>query len=706
MDTENKPFDRGNNTLNVFWVSVLLIALAVAAPWFNLTVSSPELVKSYIASFGVSLLMFLSLYYKCNNSEVQLKINHIKSSLLLLFIFGTFSALWSVNFDLTVTKWLLWLIAASSFILAINISIKNNSLIKLSWGLMLGAGVIAVIGILQYLFDPFNLTQNAIPASTFGNKNLAIQPIILILPLSIFLLLSKQVQNLKAWALIIITSLVVVYIFYATTRSAWLAVIIELLLIAIYLIANRIKLREWIDWNKNKGYATIFGILIILVLINLSPNSFSNNPVLNDLFVEAPETIFSLTESVSGQAITSTSLRYEMWQTALNMFYDSPLIGTGLGSYSQNLASEGYATWVINNTTHPHNDLLELAVELGLIGLVIFITVAISLIIGIVKIIKNTSSDVNFFYYLLFVALAGSFVNMQFSSPYQMAFPLLIFGLYSGLIAKQVDNTVGPSKIIIFPLKAVYKKIILGIATTLIVIIFYFTYYFWINTYNQLENINISKDFTNIEIVETPVLHGGMPGILYSLGGSYFQHGRYNESSQIDEQLLKVWPNHLDALWRLAYAKHKLNQNTKALELATKLKKLEPQGLYYSYIAQMFIYSSTQEISKFQQTFNELLSQPESFLKLNADTYRFLLFFTLMSKDLSKHAPIIYDKYKQYWGYRCEVENNIAIHYFNSEQFELSAQHAMEAINRNGDCLNTQLIQLLDEKGLIAIKSD
>ena len=177
--------------------------------------------------------------------------------------------------------------------------------------------------------------------------------------------------------------------------------------------------------------------------------------------------------------------------------------------------------------------------------------------------------------------------------------------------------------------------------------------------------------------------------------------------SKPPESIQIIWPKHLDALWRLAYAKHKLNQNAKALELATKLKGLEPQGLYYSYIAQMFIYSSTQEISKFQQTFNELLSQPESFLKLNADTYRFLLFFTLSSKDLSQYAPIIYDKYKQYWSFRCEVENNIAIHYFNSEQFELSAQHAMDAINRNNsDCLNPQLIKLLDEKDLIAIKSD
>ena len=392
MDTENKPFDRGNNTLNVFWVCVLLIVLAVAAPWFNLTVSSPELVKSYIASFGVSLLMLLSLYYKCNNSEVNLKINYIKLSLFLLFIFGTLSTLWSINFDFSVSKWLLWLIAAFSFVLALNLSIENNSLIKLSWGLILAAGVIAVIGILQYLFDPFNLAQNSAPASTFGNKNIAIQPIILILPLSIFLLLSKHVQNLKAWALIIITSLVIVYITYSTSRSAWLAVIIQLLLIALYLITNRIKLREWIDWNKNKSYATIFGILIILVLINLSPNSFSNN-----LFVDSFEATYSLTDSVSGQAILSSTLRYEIWQTALNMFYDSPVIGTGLGSYSQNLANEGYATWVINNTTHPHNDLLELAVELGLIGLVIFFTVVISLTIGIVKIIKNTSNDVNFF---------------------------------------------------------------------------------------------------------------------------------------------------------------------------------------------------------------------------------------------------------------------------------------------------------------------
>ena len=85
---------------------------------------------------------------------------------------------------------------------------------------------------------------------------------------------------------------------------------------------------------------------------------------------------------------------------------------------------------------------------------------------------------------------------------------------------------------------------------------------------------------------------------------------------------------------------------------------------------------------------------------------KLLLFFTLASGDLSKHAPILYEKYNENHPYSCEVENNIAIHYFNLEQFNKSAHHVMEAYAKGSNCLNPQLIKLLEEKGLIAIKSD
>ena len=642
--------------------------------------------------------MLLSLYYKCNNSEVNLKINYIKLTLFLLLIFGTLSALWSINFDFTVSKWLLWLITAFSFVLALNLSSTQENLIKLAWGLIIAAGTIAFIGLLQSYFNPFTLTEAAVPASTFGNKNTAIQPLVLILPLSIFLLLSKQVQGLKVWILLGITSLVITYIIFTESRAAWLSIFIELLCVILYLITSRAKILQWIDWSSNKRNAIIFAVLMTLILINLN----ASGPLPNT-FASVAQTITS-TGSISDGASLQ---RFQIWQTAFNMIYDAPFIGTGLGSYSQNLANDGYATWTINNTIRVHNDLLELAVELGLTGVIIFFTAVISLIMGIFNILKQTSGEIHLFFYLLFVALIGSFVNMQFSFPYQMAFPLLLFGLYSGLIAKHADHAVQPIKNLKFSIKAVHKKIILVVSSALIITIFYSTYFHWIKLYDQLNEINISGEFNKIEVVEkTPVYHSGIPYILSNLGGRYFNKGHFKQSNAIDRQLLKLWPNHLDVLFRVTYAEHKLNRNSQALELAKRLKRLEPQGLYNSYIVELFVYMSTKEVNKFKQTFSELLSQPESFLELNDDTYRYLLFFTLASRDLSKHAPTLYKKYIESHPYSCEVENNIAIHYFNLEQFNKSAQHVMEAYEKGSSCLNPQLIKLLDEKGLIAIKSD
>ena len=158
------------------------------------------------------------------------------------------------------------------------------------------------------------------------------------------------------------------------------------------------------------------------------------------------------------------------------MFVDSPIIGTGLGSFSQNIGNEGYATWIINNTFKAHNDLLELAVELGIIGIIMFLSVVFSIIYSIFHILNKNTGEIHCFYYLVFVALIGSFVNLQFSFPYQMPVPILIFGLYCGLIAKQIDSNIEPIKIVSFSISKIYKKIFLVLLSTLILLLFFFTY--------------------------------------------------------------------------------------------------------------------------------------------------------------------------------------------------------------------------------------
>lgn len=675
----------------IIFVSIFFTLLAISAPWFDLSVSSHDLVKSYSVNFGAGLLILFLFALKCNNSIVNLKVNYIKLTLLLLFLYGAVSAVWSINLDFTITKWLLWLGAAFGFLLGLNLSTNSQAIVKIVWGLVISAGVISIIGITQHLFDPYSLAQAAPPASTFGNKNMATQPLVLILPLTFFLFLFDDTRGVKSWFITTLIALIIVFIVYTSTRAAWLSIFIESTLIAGYLLIKRKTIIEWVNWDRNKRNASIFGVLLVLILINFSSEGLIN-------FTEiGSDNIASFAQS----AMNTDSARYQIWQIAFKIIQDSPFIGTGLGTFSQNLVNEGYATWFINNTIRSHNDIFELAVELGLIGISIFVLVIVSIFWAVVKILQNSKNEVNFFYFILFVALSGSFINMQFSFPYQMAVPLLIFGLYCGLIAKQIDRYVEPIKIISFRPKSIHKKILLTFSGIILITGFYFTYFNWIKAYSELNKINLSGNFQKIDLVETPIYHGGMQYMLYKMAGNYFNKGHYQQSQQIDKQILKRWPNHLDVLFRFAYATHKLEFNKTALQLANKLKKLEPKGLYNGYIVEMYIHSSSKNKTKFLATFNELLNLPEEVLSLNSNTYRFLIFFTLESKELAKLAPTLYDKYIKYHGYSCEVENNIAIHYFNSSQFEKSASHVLKAFEKGSDCLNIQLVALLVEKKLV-----
>jgi hypothetical protein len=255
--------------LNELLIGFFLVTVALASPWFNLTISNHELVKTYFSGIGISLLLIIFLISKKPYENLEIKLNPIKLSLLTLFIFGTLSFTWSLNFDSTMNKWLLWLSALFSFLVSLNLNLNHSNLNKLTWSLIVSAGIVASIGILQYLFDPFALTQSAIPGSTFANKNIASQVIILIFPMSFFLILSNKNEGIRVWLATFITAFLLVYIFYASSRTAWIATIVEICLFLLYLIIYRKKLSGWFKWSSNKTNASIAGFILTICLINL-----------------------------------------------------------------------------------------------------------------------------------------------------------------------------------------------------------------------------------------------------------------------------------------------------------------------------------------------------------------------------------------------------------------------------------------------------
>ena len=104
MFTQNYKNQDNQKTLNVYLVGFFLFILAVASPWFNLSIANHAFVKSYFAGIGSALLFLTSLYYNSFSESKPYKISHLKIASLLLFIFGVLSFFWAVNIDFYITK--------------------------------------------------------------------------------------------------------------------------------------------------------------------------------------------------------------------------------------------------------------------------------------------------------------------------------------------------------------------------------------------------------------------------------------------------------------------------------------------------------------------------------------------------------------------------------------------------------------------------
>ena len=314
---------------------------------------------------------------------------------------------------------------------------------------------------------------------------------------------------------------------------------------------------------------------------------------------------------------------------------------------------------------------------------------------------------------MIFASLSGLFLNMQVSFPFQMPFPIVVFGFFLGLIAKKYDEVSDSKKQFNLAISSRIKNIFFGI-WCIIILLISLIYINWIKVYDDLNKVNFERNYKDLSFLNTTIIHSDLPNILSRVSRSAFNQNDYKTSEIIDQYILNYWPNNTSSIFRLGYSSYQKNNNSQALKYAEKLKKIEPVGLYGSYIIKLLVYSSnssTKDSDKFQETFLELYSFPEDLLAIDKNTYHYLLFFTLESEELSKYSQVIYQKYINERGYSCEVENNIAVYYFNKELFNKSAEHAKnvleldreEIINNTDDsyCLNQTLIELLKEKKLI-----
>lgn len=330
----DKMFENSIFAKPIIWLSITVFC----APFLP-----TMLVLIMLMCTALSLILKISI-----TKDFKLKYFRTNIWILIFVLVVAISAMTSISLEESRNIALLMGAFILSYFVVIN-TIENKKQFKFILYVFIIATVItAIYGLYQYKFgdlysqawldkDMFEDIKMRV-YSTFENPNVYGEYLILAIPIIISLMWEEKgiVKKLILLAALGITMLAMVLTF---SRGCWLGIMFAIALLAIMIDRRFI----------------ILGVLALLAMP----------------FV-LPETIMNRFMSIGNMGDSSTSYRVYIWLGTLAMLKDYWFSGIGMGITSFNTV---YPIYSYNNVTtpHSHNLYLQIIVEYGIIGLIVFL---------------------------------------------------------------------------------------------------------------------------------------------------------------------------------------------------------------------------------------------------------------------------------------------------------------------------------------------
>jgi len=265
----------------------------------------------------------------------------------------------------------------------------------------LTAIAVSVYSILQISgLDPFGMQSPALdrPVSTLGNAVFLGGFLVLIFPFSA---LNTSCKNNK-FIRIIFPAVILAGIVLSGTRSAYIAVAAEIVVMAVFIFFDKNRpgnLKEYLKSNKtfkNVLYIAGAALMILVLYMLIFPQSFLTGRVISILsFSDNP--------------------RLLLWQESFNIFYKYPVFGTGIALFSS--AFEEFYSGrlrILERTgyfDHPHNNFLYMLYSMGVIGLLAYLSIFIQAIRCCLKnIFSDNAAEEKITFTAFLVFITGYFV--------------------------------------------------------------------------------------------------------------------------------------------------------------------------------------------------------------------------------------------------------------------------------------------------------
>ncbi len=334
---------------NLHYVISLLYIFSI----FTCTISNYKTYSFFLKFFSIlSLFTSLFLYIKWNKIPKNILIPSKKKYCVIIALssYLFLSILYSLNPYFGSLKWINFVLFNIPLVYATYIFLQINS--KSLWkGLYWSNFAVTLFVILSVLlFHPFSYMPGIVSISQWSHVIIGRY---LCFSFSIFLITHFLLNNKKK---LIHSTTILVMIVIGTYLSGHRASFLGISIVSIIILAKSFfSITNTTLKAKTFRYYFLVSVLLLTAL-HLSGNNSSKR-------------FHGISELTKSGKTTDTSIevRLEAYEKSFEKFLAAPLFGYGLGGYNENIM---LGELLIKK--YPHNIILEIAFELGILGIFLF----------------------------------------------------------------------------------------------------------------------------------------------------------------------------------------------------------------------------------------------------------------------------------------------------------------------------------------------
>lgn len=503
----------------IFFLLVLIITLSTSLRINTKLTDIFIQAKQFQFFFSASILLLLSgLVLFVEKQKFRLKLNYIDYFVFAFLAYNLFLILFSESvsfsnkfFVLTLLSILYYLVKSflensenlRKFINALLLIIMVFAIIHLLWGLSQILGLIPLIG------TTFRVE------GAFGNpgpySNFLIPSIVLSISHLFFAKHKGRLELLIRYLCFATILLAIIVLPFTHARTAWLTII--LFTIIVIFRWGKTKL----SWFKNIRKGIYHSILAISFLAFLGL-----------VFI-----LYSYKkDSADGRMI--------IWGRSLEIIKDNPVTGVGINKFTyhyNNYQAEYFKKHpqsnyldLADNATYAFNDFLQIAIETGILGLVIFLF-PIGWLLKKEFLGGNIGNHPAIVYYL---ALLSILFSGLFSYPLQSIPTQIVFYLLLAILSFQVKS------ITVIPQKGYFNRAV-GIVLIVLAVLFslyqkrtYVAHKKWKEVSTKVKSTNNPDDLKDYENLYPALQNNSF--FLFNYGSELYQRGNYDKSVEVLEQ--------------------------------------------------------------------------------------------------------------------------------------------------------------------------